>query len=68
MTASVIFAPLVDWWLIAAWRGLAAFGGCALWRGLAGWWLRGLALAALLGWRWRTRPCKRKNGRTFPTS
>jgi len=50
MTASVIFAPLVDWWLIAALGGVALLLlVVALWRGLAGWWLRGLALAALLG-------------------
>ena len=50
MTATVIFAPLVDWWLIAALGGAAlALLAVALWRGLAGWWLRGLALAALLG-------------------
>ncbi len=50
MTASVIFAPLVEWWLIAALGGVAVLLlVVALWRGLAGWWLRGLALAALLG-------------------
>ncbi len=50
MTASVIFAPLVDWWLIAALGGVAVLLlAVALWRGLSGWWLRGLALAALLG-------------------
>ena len=50
MTASVIFAPLVEWWLIAALGGGALFLlAIALWRGLSGWWLRGMALAALLG-------------------
>ncbi|MFN3577773.1 MAG: hypothetical protein ACK4TJ_12450 [Tabrizicola sp.] len=49
MTASLIFAPLVAPWLLyalgAAALALVAF---ALWRGLSGWWLRGLALAALV--------------------
>jgi hypothetical protein len=49
MTASVIFAPLVGWPLILALAGFAvALVGLALWRGLSGWWLRGLGLAALL--------------------
>jgi hypothetical protein len=49
MNQSVIFAPLIDWQLIA---GLAALAlvlvALALWRGLAGWWLRALALSALV--------------------
>jgi hypothetical protein len=49
MTASVVFAPLVGWPWIA---GLGLVGlllvGLALWRGLSGWWLRGIGLAALL--------------------
>ncbi len=49
MSATVVFAPLVPWVLIYA---LAAFAvalvAFALWRGLSGWWLRGLALAALV--------------------
>jgi hypothetical protein len=49
MTQSLVFAPLVPWPLV--WGLLAAavvLVGIALWRGLAGWWLRGLALGALL--------------------
>ncbi|RBI76091.1 hypothetical protein DQW77_04160 [Roseovarius sp. TE539] len=54
MTASVVFDPLLPWWLIAALSLLSAAGiGVALWRGLSGWALRGLAalvvLAALAG-------------------
>lgn len=49
MTQALIFDPLVPWALI--W-GLAAAGAAflalALWRGLGGWTLRGLALAVLL--------------------
>jgi hypothetical protein len=49
MTQSVIFAPLVGWPVLAALAALAVvFVGLALWRGLPGWWLRGLGLAALL--------------------
>jgi hypothetical protein len=49
LTETVILDPLVPWALF--WVVLAlAFGfvGLALWRGLRGWWLRGLAAAALL--------------------
>lgn len=50
MTASVVFAPLVAPWLIYALAGAAvALVALALWRGLSGWWLRALALAALVG-------------------
>ncbi len=54
MTGSVIFDPLLPWWLIAALAGLTLAGtALALWRGLSGWALRGLAglviLAALAG-------------------
>ncbi|WP_374642771.1 hypothetical protein [Tabrizicola sp.] len=50
MNASLAYAPLVGWGLIAALAGLAlALVALALWRGLPGWWLRALALAALLG-------------------
>lgn len=49
MTQSLVFAPLVGWPLI---YGLAAFALAlvllALVRGLAGWWLRALALTALV--------------------
>jgi hypothetical protein len=49
MTASVVFAPLVGWPLLIA-AGLVAvlLIGLALWRGLSGWWLRALALGALI--------------------
>ena len=50
MTASMVFAPLVGWPMIAAFAGLTlALLALALWRGLPGWWLRGLGLVALLG-------------------
>jgi hypothetical protein len=49
MTASVIFAPLIGWPVLAALAALAVvLVGLALWRGLAGWWLRALGFAALL--------------------
>ncbi|MEO0487233.1 MAG: hypothetical protein AAF092_15110 [Pseudomonadota bacterium] len=50
MNGEVIFDPLLPW--LAIWVGLGiaailiAYGA---WRGLAGWWLRGLAVLALLG-------------------
>ena len=45
----IVFAPLLDWPLIWALAGIAAaLVGVALWRGLRGWWLRGLAAVALL--------------------
>lgn len=45
----IIFAPLLDWPLIWAVAGIAALMvGLALWRGLRGWWLRGLAALALI--------------------
>ncbi|TCO74219.1 glutamine amidotransferase [Rhodovulum euryhalinum] len=50
MTGEVIFAPLLPWavlWVLVA--AAVAFTGLALWRGLSGWWLRGLAAAAILG-------------------
>ncbi|WP_101067243.1 glutamine amidotransferase [Roseovarius salinarum] len=50
MTASVIFDPLLPWWLIAALAGMTACGiALALWRGLTGWALRGLAALVVLG-------------------
>ncbi len=50
MSASLAYAPLVGWGVILALAGLAlALVALALWRGLPGWWLRALALAALLG-------------------
>ncbi|MFN3994218.1 MAG: hypothetical protein ACK4IU_15060 [Tabrizicola flagellatus] len=49
MTASLVFAPLVPWAVLYVLAGLAlALVAFALWRGLSGWWLRGLALAALV--------------------
>jgi hypothetical protein len=51
MTAaqSIVLAPLVDWLVIWAVAGLAAvMVALALWRGLRGWWLRGLAALAIL--------------------
>ena len=49
MTGSVIFAPLLPWWLIAVLAGMALCGvALALWRGLSGWALRGLAALAIL--------------------
>jgi hypothetical protein len=49
MTASVIFAPLVGWPVILGLAIVAvALVALALWRGLAGWWLRALGLGALL--------------------
>ncbi|NHB75338.1 hypothetical protein [Rhodobacter calidifons] len=49
MSASLVFAPLVPWALLYVLAGLAlALVAFALWRGLSGWWLRGLALGALV--------------------
>ncbi len=49
MTASVVFAPLVSLWLVYALAAAAVvLVALALWRGLSGWWLRALALAALV--------------------
>lgn len=49
MTHEIIWAPLVHFWLVGMLAGLmAAVVGAALWRGLSGWWLRGLAAAAAL--------------------
>ncbi|MDM8166120.1 hypothetical protein [Roseovarius sp.] len=54
MTGSIVFDPLLPWWLIACLGGMAIFGiALALLRGLSGWPLRGLAalvvIAALTG-------------------
>ena len=46
---SIVLAPLVPWpviWAVAAVAALMV--ALALWRGLRGWWLRGLAAAAIL--------------------
>jgi hypothetical protein len=49
MIQSLVFAPLVGWPVIWALAALAvALVALALWRGLSGWWLRALGLAALL--------------------
>ena len=49
MTASVILAPLVPTAVLWGLAGLAVvFVALAYWRGLAGWWLRGLTACALL--------------------
>ncbi len=49
MTGTLVFDPLLPWPVIYAALGLAVTGvAVALWRGLAGWWLRGLTAAALL--------------------
>ncbi|KAF0113339.1 MAG: hypothetical protein FD150_2081, partial [Rhodobacteraceae bacterium] len=49
MTASLVFAPLIAWPLLIV-AGVVAvlLVGLALWRGLSGWWLRALALGALV--------------------
>ena len=48
-TGTIIFDPLLPWPVL--WAGVVfgiAFAIIAVWRGLGGWWLRGLALATLL--------------------
>ncbi len=48
-TGTIILDPLLPWpvlWLAIAFA--VVFAGIAIWRGLNGWWLRGLALAVLL--------------------
>ena len=48
-TGTIIFDPLLPWPSLIAGVCLAAvFLFLAIWRGLRGWWLRGLALATLL--------------------
>jgi hypothetical protein len=48
MTREILFDPLLPWPVIAALAlAAAAVLGFALWRGLAGWWLRGLAALVL---------------------
>jgi hypothetical protein len=49
MTQSLIFDPLIPW--PALWGALAfalVLLGLAVWRGLSGWWLRGLAAGVIL--------------------
>ncbi len=49
MSETVIFDPLVPWAVLAVLAlAAAAVVALALWRGLSGWWLRGLAALALL--------------------
>lgn len=49
LDGSLIVDPLVPLWAVLALAALAlVLVGVAVWRGLAGWWLRGLAAAALL--------------------
>lgn len=49
MTGTLIFDPLVPWALLYGALALAAAAvTVALWRGLSGWWLRGLTAAVLL--------------------
>ena len=49
MTQSIVFAPLVDWLVIYGLTLVAVLlVALALWRGLGGWWLRALGLAAVL--------------------
>ena len=50
MTGQIIFDPLLSWSFIAG-AGLLALAlvAFATWRRLSGWWLRALALAALVG-------------------
>ena len=48
-TGTIILDPLIPWpvlWLAIAFS--LVFAGIAVWRGLSGWWLRGLALGVLL--------------------
>ena len=58
MTGTVILSPLLPWPLLAGFAAIALAGiALAVWRGLAGWALRGLAalvvIAALTGPSWR---------------
>ena len=49
MTGSVVFDPLVSWPVLAALCAFAAvLLAVALWRGLTGWWLRGLTAVVVL--------------------
>ncbi|WP_073129171.1 hypothetical protein [Palleronia salina] len=54
MSGEIVFDPMVPWVVLAVLGGLVAvLVALSLWRGLSGWWLRGLAglavLAALAG-------------------
>ncbi len=49
MSGSILFSPIIPWPVLAVLAVLAvAFIGFAIWRGLAGWALRGLAAVVLL--------------------
>ena len=48
-TGTIIFDPLLPWPSVLAGAMLAVlFVGIAVWRGLAGWWLRGMAFGVLV--------------------
>ncbi|UWQ21916.1 hypothetical protein [Jannaschia sp. W003] len=48
MAREIVLDPMLPWWLIAAVAGLGLLSvALAAWRRLPGWWLRGLAVAAL---------------------
>lgn len=48
-TGSIIFDPFLPWpFFWTAFAIAVVFAAMAVWRGLSGWWLRGLALAILL--------------------
>ncbi len=50
MTGSIVFDPLLNIWLIGGLAGMLCTGiALALWRGLSGWALRGLAGLVILG-------------------
>ncbi|MEO0763771.1 MAG: hypothetical protein AAFZ09_18510, partial [Pseudomonadota bacterium] len=49
MQTTIVFAPLVPLPLIVAAALIALVStGVVLWRGLSGWWLRGLALGVVI--------------------
>lgn len=49
MTHEILYAPLINIWLLGTLAAaMAAMLVFAVWRGLSGWWLRGLAAAAAL--------------------
>jgi hypothetical protein len=46
---ALVFQPLLPWWAVAVLAAVAALAvALAFWRGLPGWWLRALGLAAAL--------------------
>lgn len=49
MSGSILFSPIISWPILAVLSAIAlGFVAFAIWRGLAGWALRGLALVVLL--------------------